>query len=47
MCILDPFFPRADIARHHEILIHAPAALVFDVARNFDLHSIRTIRAIF
>jgi len=45
--LLDRFIIRADERRRHEITIRAPAALVMAAARNFDLQSIRTIRAIF
>jgi len=44
---LDRFMPRPDVAKRHEILIHAPADLVMKVARNFDFRSIAMIRALF
>jgi hypothetical protein len=44
---LDRFIPRPDISDRHQITIHAPAAMVMDVARQFDLQSIPLVRAIF
>jgi hypothetical protein len=44
---LDPFIPRPDVRERHEITIHAPAGLVFEVARSFDMQSIPIVRAIF
>ena len=44
---LDRFLPRADVRERHEILVHAPAAVVLDAARQFDLESIPAVRAIF
>lgn len=45
--VLDRFLPCPDRGGRHEITIHAPAELVLDVARNFDMQSIPTVRAIF
>ncbi|HSG32954.1 MAG TPA: hypothetical protein VLA37_00350 [Sphingomonadaceae bacterium] len=45
--VLDRFVPRPDAGGRHEITIHAPAEVVLDVARNFDMQSIPMIRAIF
>jgi len=45
--LVDRFMPTADVAERHEILIHAPADLVFDVAEHFDIQSIPIVRAIF
>jgi hypothetical protein len=45
--LLDRFIPRPDAGGRHEITIHAPAALVMEVARNFDVSSIGAIRALF
>lgn len=45
--LIDAFIPRADAAESHEILIQAPAEVVFGVALNFDLLSIPLVRAIF
>ena len=44
---LDRFLPRADVRERHEIVIHAPAGLVFDLARSYDLRSRAPVRAIF
>jgi hypothetical protein len=44
---LDRFIPRPDVRERHETVVQAPAALVMDAARNFDLQSIPTVRAIF
>jgi hypothetical protein len=41
------FIPTADIRLEHEIVVHAPAALVFDVAERFDMDSIPVVRAMF
>lgn len=45
--LLDPFIPRPDVLKRHEITIHAPAPLVLEIARNFNLQSLPTIRFIF
>jgi hypothetical protein len=45
--LIDQFIADADVGESHEILIHAPADVVFDVARNFDLLSIPLVHAIF
>ena len=45
--IIDRFLPTADVRERHEVLVHAPAELVFDVAEHFELHSVPLIRAIF
>jgi hypothetical protein len=45
--LIDGFIRNADVADSHEILVRAPADLVFDVARNLDLLSIPLIHAIF
>ena len=39
--------PRADIRTRHEILVDAPPAIVFEVARMYDLQSHPLVRAIF
>lgn len=41
------FMPVADVKECHEALVHAPAAVVLDVARNLDMQSVPLIRAIF
>ncbi len=45
--LIERFLPHADITERHEVIIRAPADLVFDVAENFNLRSIPLIRAIF
>jgi len=45
--LLDRFIPRPDARKRQHITIHAPAALVLELARNFDMQSIPIIRAIF
>lgn len=45
--VLDRFVPRPDVGGRHEITIHAPAEVVLDAARNFDMQSIPMVRAIF
>jgi hypothetical protein len=44
---LEPFIPNPDIRERHEVLVRAPATLVFDTAAAFDMQSIRLVRAIF
>lgn len=44
---LDAFVPHPDVRERHETIVHAPADLVFDVARRFDIQSISLVRAIF
>lgn len=44
---LDEFLPRPDVRERHELPVHAPAPLVFDVARTFDLQSVAAVHAIF
>ena len=45
--VLDRFIPRPDVRERHETTIRAPAGLVLDMARHFDMQSIRPIRALF
>jgi hypothetical protein len=45
--VLDRFMPCPDERTRHEITVRAPAGLVMDVARHFDLQSIRMVRALF
>jgi hypothetical protein len=45
--LLDTFIPYADVRRRHEIEIHAPAALVLETARMFDVRSVPLVRAFF
>ena len=44
---IDRFVPAPDVRLVHEILVYAPAALVFDVAEHFALDSIPLVRAMF
>jgi hypothetical protein len=44
---IDGFISAAVVCERHESLVHAPAALVFDVAEHFQLQSIRLVRTIF
>jgi hypothetical protein len=44
---LDRFIPQPEVRERHETTVRAPAALVMDVARNFDPQSITTVRANF
>ena len=45
--LIDQFMPAWVADTSHEILIHAPAGLVFDVAEHFDIQSLPLVRAIF
>jgi hypothetical protein len=45
--LLDRFIPHADVRQRHETLVRAPAAVVLDVARAFDLQSVPLVRALF
>ncbi|SRR6266545_3673230 len=45
--VLDGFIPAPDIRERHAILVRAPAELVFDVARHFDMTSLPLVRATF
>jgi nucleotide-binding universal stress UspA family protein len=44
---IEAFVPRADVRERREIVVHAPAALVLEAARAFDLFSLPLVRAIF
>ena len=44
---LDAFIPRPDVRERHEVVVDAPAALVFATAADFDMQSIGLVRAIF
>jgi hypothetical protein len=44
---LDRLLPRPDVRERHEIVIRAPAQFVFDVARDMDIRSLASVRAIF
>lgn len=45
--LLDPFIPCPDVRERHQFIIHAPASLVMEVARNLDIQSVTIVRAIF
>ena len=45
--LLDRFIPKPDRGKRHGTVVRAPADLVLDVARNFDLQSVPLVRAIF
>jgi hypothetical protein len=45
--LIDEFIPQSDVEDDHEIIVRAPANLVFDVAEHFDLLSIPVVRSIF
>jgi len=45
--VLDRFIPRFDVRERHEITIKAPAGVVLEVARSFDMQSIPLVRFIF
>jgi hypothetical protein len=44
---LDPFIPIPDARERHAVMVRAPAALVYQVARAFDVQSLWGVRAIF
>jgi hypothetical protein len=44
---LDRFFSEADLSERHETMVRAPAALVYETARNLDLGSLWMVRRIF
>jgi hypothetical protein len=45
--LIERFLPAWHTRTSHEILIHAPADVVFDIAQQFDLQSMPLVRAIF
>lgn len=45
--LLDPFIPDPDVRERHQVRVRAPAALVDEVAREFDMQSVPLIRGIF
>ena len=45
--LLDAFVPTYDVRGRHRILVHAPAALVMEVAQNFPIESIWLVRTLF
>ena len=44
---LDHFIPNPDVRERHETVVRAPAHVVMEVARRFDLQSLFLVRAIF
>jgi hypothetical protein len=44
---IDRFMPDADVRKRHDVVVHAPAALVLETARTFDMLSMPPVRAIF
>jgi len=44
---IDRVMPDADIRESHDVTVHAPAWLVFDVAEHFDIEESLAVRAIF
>ena len=44
---LDPFIPDCDARERHAVTVHAPAALVYRVAQDFDLQSLLLVHTIF
>lgn len=44
---LDPFIPSPEVRHRHAVTIHAPAEIVFEVARAFDMQTHPIVRAIF
>ncbi len=45
--LLDQFIAKPDMCERHRTLVRAPADLVLEVARNFDLQSVPLVHAIF
>ena len=45
--LLDPFIPCPDVRGRHEIVVRAPAELVLNEARNFEIESIWLVRTLF
>jgi hypothetical protein len=45
--LLDSFVPNPDVRQRHEIMVQAPANLVMEVARTFDMQSVPIVHAIF
>jgi hypothetical protein len=47
MNAIDRYMPVSDIRECHDVDVHAPAWLVFDVAEHFDIEELLPVRAIF
>lgn len=45
--VIDSFIPQPDVRERHETVVRAPAELVLEVARRFDVQSIPLVRTIF
>jgi hypothetical protein len=45
--VLDLFIPKPDVRERHQVVVRAPAGLVMETARGFDIQSIAAVRAIF
>ncbi|HMO12535.1 MAG TPA: hypothetical protein PKD64_03010 [Pirellulaceae bacterium] len=45
--LIDDFIPQFDVRERHEILVRAPASVVMQIARTFDMQSILPVRIIF
>ena len=45
--LLEAFIPSAAMRHRHQIVIHAPAAFVYDTAWSMDLRTVPLVRAIF
>jgi hypothetical protein len=45
--LLDRFLPRPDVDEYHHILVHAPAPLTYQVAKDMDLMSSFLVRSLF
>jgi hypothetical protein len=44
---MDQFLPNFDVRKRHETMVHAPATIVSEEARRFDMESILLVRWIF
>lgn len=44
---LDPFIPSPEVRHRHTVTIRAPAGIVFEVARHFDMQTHPVVRALF
>lgn len=45
--LLDSYVPAYDVRGRHQIVVHAPAALVMDTAQKFPMESIWLVRTLF
>jgi hypothetical protein len=45
--LLDRFIPTPDVRERFETTVHAPAALVMEIAAGFDMQSLPAVKAIF